>query len=117
MPAFSMRLDSDEGSFPEASGLGVYVPTADILMNSPSFYPIKMPGLGKVGNIVLSGGTVPTGGAIQTWAESHQPQMIFITLWSENAFVMSWTLQGAIVASCAADSIEIAYDSLTITVG
>jgi phage tail-like protein len=66
---FSVKLgDDDSVNFQEVSGLDSETRPIEYRHgNSPSFYPIKMPGLGKVGNVTMRKGIFVTDSKLFSW--------------------------------------------------
>jgi len=66
---FSVQLDDGEPvKFAEVSGLEDNSRPVEYRHgDSPSFYPIKMPGLGKVGNVTMRRGVVADDSAFWKW--------------------------------------------------
>jgi phage tail-like protein len=65
---FLVRLGDDEARFQEVAGLDADAKPIEFRHgNSPSFYPIKMPGLGKVGNVVLRKGIFAKDAKLWNW--------------------------------------------------
>lgn len=69
--------------------------------NSPVFYPIKMPGLGRVGNVTMREGTFVNHPRLSEWrqkvrAKGVEPKNITVTLIDENGLrIITWTLHKA----------------------
>ncbi len=102
--------------------------------NSPIFYPIKMPGLGKVGNITMKKGIFVTDQTLWTWFSSIAMNTItrstvVVNLLDETgAPRMIWTLNNAWPTKLtgtdlksdgnevAVESIEIAYETLKVSI-
>lgn len=100
--------------------------------DSPSFYPIKMPGLGKVGNVTLRKGIFVNDTKFWEWYDQIKlntvaRQTVVINLLDENANPkMRWTLNNAWPTKItgtdlksdgnevAVESLEIAYETLVI---
>ena len=93
--------------------------------NSPAFYPIKMPGLGRVGNVVLKRGLFDKD-SFQKLTDSMNPEeqapdQIVVSL-RDSQSVMSWILEDALSKSIAgakvtADGDWTRVDELTVEVG
>jgi phage tail-like protein len=101
--------------------------------NSPIFYPLKMPGLGRVGNVTMRKGVFVGDGASSGWSkESSQsdtdPQTIAIhVIDSTGSPIMVWTLINARPLEVnptevqsegneiAIESVEIAYETMVIS--
>jgi phage tail-like protein len=122
-------------SFQEVTGLD----TENTLIeyrhgDSQSFYPIKMPGLGKVSNVTLRKGIFAKDSALFDWfnkikLNTIERSVIVISLLDEtNKPAMTWTLQNSFPVKVsgtdlksqgnevAIESIEIAYETITVTV-
>ena len=118
--------------FQEVTGLDTEVQIIkDEHGNSKSFYPIKMPGIGKVGNVMFRRGNF-VGSTYWDWYNKIQLNSmarinITIQLVNENnQSTMEWVLNNAWPTkitstdmnssgdSAAIDSIEIAYETLVI---
>ena len=101
--------------------------------NSPVFYPIKMPGLGKVGNVTMRKGIFVGDAKFWTWYDEIKMNTIdhgavVIQPLDENgAPLMTWTLNNAWPTKIsdtavqsegnevAVESVEIAYETLVIS--
>lgn len=73
LPKFYFSVTGMPGSpvFQEVTGLQTEVQVIEYRAgNSPIFSPIKMPGLGKVGNVTLKKGIFVTDSALWTWFHS-----------------------------------------------
>ena len=98
--------------------------------NDPIFYPIKMPGLGRVGNVVLRNGVFPA--RAKPWLEAvaikaPARRQIAITLLDGKVnAVATWTLNnawptlqsqdiGAEGNEVAVESLDVAFETLTIS--
>lgn len=100
--------------------------------NDPSFHPIKMPGIGRVGNVTLRRGIFVNDRAFGDWYNAIKMNTIMrrtvvISLLDESlAPKQTWTLHNAwptkITATdlksegneVAVESLEIAYETLTV---
>lgn len=100
--------------------------------DSPSFYPIKMPGLGRVGNVTMRKGVFTKGAQFWDWFKKIEMNTIprrtvVISLLDEaGAPTMVWTLSNAWPTrvtgtdlksegnEVAVESVEIAYETLTV---
>jgi phage tail-like protein len=130
---FLVRLGDDEARFQEVAGLEAdTVPIEYRHGNSPVFYPIKMPGLGKVGNVVLRKGIFPKDAKFWNWFSEIKMNTIsrhavVIDLLDENGEVkMTWTLHNAWPTKItgtdlksdgnevAVESIELAYETMDV---
>src|SRR6476620_1230947 len=71
---FSVQLgDGERVKFAEVSGLGGDSRPVEYRHgDSPSFYPIKMPGLGKVGNVRMRRGIVGRDSEFWKWLSEIQ---------------------------------------------
>lgn len=123
---FSLQIDADKARFAEANGLGTYLPGPEYRHgNSPSFYPIKMPGLGRVSNVTMRKGIFVGDGALARWLDSREKRTISIALQDETgATAVTWTLNNAWPTQAsvssegnevAVESVDIAYETLTIS--
>jgi phage tail-like protein len=101
--------------------------------DSPSFYPIKMPGLGKVGNVTLRKGIFVNDTKFWTWYDeiklnTIKRQTIVVNLLDETgAPKMVWTLNNAVPTKMtstdlksegnevAVESVDIAYETMVIS--
>ncbi|MEM7430022.1 MAG: phage tail protein [Pseudomonadota bacterium] len=68
--------------------------------NSPIFYPIKMPGLGKVGNTVIAGARFENTPELQNWVKAAEAGSLTepevqIEYVEQGAPVVIWRLQAA----------------------
>lgn len=130
---FSVRLGDDEARFQEVSGLEAdAVPIEYRHGNSPVFYPIKMPGLGKVGNVVLRKGIFAKDAKFWNWFSEIEMNTIsrravVINLLDEKGDTkMTWTLHNAWPTKVtgtdlksdgnevAVESIELAYETVDV---
>jgi phage tail-like protein len=100
--------------------------------NSPVFYPIKMPGLGRVGNVTMRKGIFVKDNAFWDWYSTIMlntilRQTVVISLLDETGTPQRiWTLNNAWPTKItgtdlksegnevAVESIEIAYETLTV---
>ena len=137
MPKF--RFDVDIGtwfkevSFQEVSGLDKEVQVIEYrASNSPQFSTIKMPGIVKYGNVTMKRGVFVGDNMFWDWMSKITMNTVprcnvIIRLLNENGKVtMQWTLANAWPTKItstdmksdgnevAVDSIEIAYETLTI---
>lgn len=137
MPKFYFKVTwgSAEINFSEVSGLDTETQIIEYRHgNSPVFYPIKMPGLGKVGNVTMKRGVFV--GDTKYWDWYNQIKLntiekgrltINIQLLNENGKpTMTWILNNAwptkITSTdlksdgneAAIETIEIAYETLVI---
>lgn len=116
-------------SFDEATGLESETQSVESRhSNSPIFYPIKMPGLGSVGNITFSGGTFENSETF--WSFYNQIKMNTIdrtTMIIHGPGGITWTLNNAWPTSIhgtnlkhnggqvTISSMTVAYEQLTIS--
>ncbi len=132
---FSVQIGDDGTmSFAEVSGLETETQVIEYRHgNSPIFYPIKMPGLGRVGNVTLRKGTFV--GDTKLWDWYNQIKMntierrtVRISLLDETGTPkMTWTLNNAwptkitgtdlasLANEAAIESLEVAYETLTVS--
>ena len=100
---FSVRFGDDPAvKFQEVTGLAAETtPIQYRHGNSPSFYPIKMPGLGKVGNVTLRKGVLAADSGLFAWFDeikmnSITRRTVVVSLLDETgAEKMVWTLGNA----------------------
>jgi phage tail-like protein len=101
--------------------------------NSPSFYPIKMPGLGRVGNVTLRKGIFASDTAFWAWyneikLNTIQRQTVVINLLDDAGTPkMTWTLNNGFPTKITGDdlksegnevaieSLELAYETLVVS--
>jgi phage tail-like protein len=101
--------------------------------DSPSFYPIKMPGLGKVGNVTMRKGIFVNDTALWNWFNQIKMNTIarstvVVNLLDETgAPKMVWTLNNAFPIKItgtdlksegnevAVESVDVAYETLVIS--
>ncbi len=132
---FSVELGDDQTvSFQEVSGLETETQVIEYRHgNSPSFYPIKMPGLGKVGNVTLRKGIFVNDARFWDWyneikLNTIRRRTVSISLMDEEGLPrMMWTLNSAwptalrgpqlnsLGNEVAVESIEIAYETLVVS--
>ena len=132
---FSVVLgDNAAASFQEVTGLDSETQTIEYRHgNSPSFYPIKMPGLGKVGNVTLRKGIFVNDNSFWNWYSQIKMntiarQTVVISLLDETgAPKMVWTLNNAWPTKItgtdlksegnevAIETLEIAYETLVVS--
>jgi phage tail-like protein len=139
LPKFYFSVTGLPGSpvsFQEVSGLdSTSEPIQYRAGDSKSFYPIKMPGLGKVGNVTLKKGIFVNDTTLWDWFNSIKMNTIarvtlVISLLDESASPkISWTLNNAFPTKItgtdmksegnevAVESIEVAYETLTVAAG
>ncbi|WP_448205609.1 phage tail protein [Azospirillum sp. sgz302134] len=131
---FSVKVGDQTISFQEVSGLDSEARPIEYRHgDSPSFYPIKMPGLGKVGNVTMRKGIFVSDTKLWEWfnqiaMNTIKRQTVVINLLDEKgAPKMVWTLQNAWPTKVtgtdlksegnevAVESVEVAYETLTIS--
>jgi phage tail-like protein len=133
---FSVRFGDDdkEAKFQEVSGLDSEAKPIEFRHgNSPIFAPIKMPGLGKVGNVTLRKGIFV--GDAKFWAWYNEIKMnaskrrtVVINLLDETGTPkMAWTLNNAFPTKItgtdlkadgndvAIESLELAYETIEVS--
>jgi phage tail-like protein len=131
---FSVQLGDDASvSFQEVDGLQSETQPIEYRHgNSPIFYPIKMPGLGKVGNVTMRKGIFVNDGRFWAWYNEIKMNTIarrtvVISLLDETGTPkMTWTLNNAWPTKLtgtdlksegnevAVESLEVAYETLTV---
>ncbi|MDR3480030.1 MAG: phage tail protein [Burkholderiaceae bacterium] len=133
---FSVKIDSSTVHFQEVSGLDVEAQVIEYRAgDSKPFSVIKMPGLRKSGNVTLKKGVFAKDNAFWTWFNQNTLNTIkrvtvTISLLDQaDAPTMVWTLANAWPAKItgtdlkadgnevAVESIEVAYETLTIANG
>jgi phage tail-like protein len=121
-------------SFQEVTGLETEVTPIEYRHgDSPSFYPIKMPGLGKVGNVTMRKGIFVNDTSLWNWFNQIKMNTIarvtvVVNLLDETgAPKMVWTLNNAFPikvtgtdlksegGEVAVESVDIAYETLVIS--
>lgn len=132
---FSVQLgDDDSVSFQDVTGLESEARPIEYRHgNSPSFYPIKMPGLGRVGNVTLRKGIFAADSKLWTWyseikLNTIKRRTVVINLLDETGSPkMVWTLSNAFPTKVtgadlkstgnevAVETVEIAYETLTVS--
>lgn len=139
MPKFRFEVDLGAElkgvAFQEVSGLEAEDDIEYRKGDSPIFYPIKMPGLGKVGNVTLKRGVFVNDNTFWDWYDeirmnTIKRKTVLIKLLDESgAITMQWQLNNAWPTKIsstdlksdgnevAVDALEIAYEQLTITNG
>jgi phage tail-like protein len=133
---FSVRFGDDdtEAKFQEMSGLDSEGKPIEYRHgNSPVFFPIKMPGLGKVGNVTMRKGIFV--GDVKFWAwyneikmNTGKRQTVVINLLDETGTPkMAWTLTNAWPTKItgtdlkaegnevAIESLELAYETIEVS--
>jgi len=131
---FSVKLgDDDSISFQEVTGLDSETQIIEYRHgNSPSFYPIKMPGIGKVGNVTLNKGIFVDDNKFWDWyneikLNTIKRRTIVISLLDQTGSPkMTWTLNNAWPTKItgtdlksegnevAVESVEVAYETLVV---
>jgi len=131
---FSVKIGDNTVSFQEVSGLDSEARPIEYRHgDSPSFYPIKMPGLGKVGNVTMRKGIFVNDTALWDWFNQIKMntiarQTVVISLLDQTAAPkMVWTLNNAWPTKVtgtdlksegnevAVESVEVAYETLVIS--
>jgi phage tail-like protein len=132
---FSVALgDDDTVSFQEVDGLESETQPIEYRHgNSPVFYPIKMPGLGRVGNVTMRKGIFVNDSRFWDWYNEIKMNTIarrtvVISLLDETGSPkMVWTLNNAWPTKItgtdlksegnevAVESVEIAYETLVVS--
>ena len=127
---------ADPVSFQEVTGLSTEnTPLEYRHGDNPTFYPIKMPGMGKVGNVTMRKGIFAKDTKLFTWFNSIKLNTIerctvVINLLDEAGKpAMTWTLNNAFPIKVtgtdlksqgnevAVESIDIAFETLTVKAG
>jgi phage tail-like protein len=133
---FEVKWDDAEVAFQEVSGLDIETQAIEYRAgNSPVFAPIKMPGLQKMGTIVMKKGVFKSDNAIFDWFaeinmntikrksvtislldEEHNPTMVWKV---QNAFPIkvSSTDLKAEGNEVAVETLELAFEGLVIENG
>lgn len=131
---FSVQLgDGALARFQEMEGLDAEAEAAEYRHgNSPVFYPIKMPGLGKVGNVTMRRGLFVNGPELRQLINEVKlgtapPRTVVVHLLDEaGARKLTWTLNNARpvkitgadlkgeVNEVAIESIEWTYETLAV---
>ncbi|NVJ26435.1 phage tail protein [Myxococcus sp. AM011] len=131
---FSVQLGDDTSvSFQEVDGLETETQVIEYRHgNNPSFFPIKMPGLGKVGNVKLRKGIFINDARFWDWYNEIKMNTItrrtvIISLLDEKgAPKMTWTLNNAWPTKLsgtdlksegnevAVESLEVAFETLVV---
>ena len=121
-------------SFQEVTGLGTEnAPIEYRHGDSPVFSSIKMPGLGKVGNVTLRKGVFANDTALWTWIDQIRlntiaPTTVVISLLDESAAPKRvWTLNNAVPVKVtgtdvmsegnevAVESVDLAFETIIIS--
>ena len=138
LPKFYFKVtlgDLPPASFQEVDGLDSETQVIEYRHgDNPVFYPIKMPGLGRVGNVTMRKGIFTSDNAFWNWystikLNTIKRQTVVISLLDENAKPQrTWTLNNAWPTKItgtdlksegnevAVESIEIAYETLAVAV-
>ncbi|MFQ3191590.1 MAG: phage tail-like protein [Paraglaciecola sp.] len=131
---FSVTLgDNDQVSFQEVDGLESETQPIEYRHgNSPIFYPIKMPGLGRVGNVTMRKGIFVNDSNFWDWyneikMNTIKRRTVVISLLDESGTPKTtWTLNNAWPTKItgtdlksegnevAVESVEIAYETLVV---
>ncbi len=132
---FTVQLgDDDSVSFQEVDGLESETQPIEYRHgNSPIFYPIKMPGLGQVGNVTMRKGIFVNDNKFWDWyneikMNTIERRTVVVSLLDENAAPkMTWTLNNAWPTKItgtdlksegnevAVEALEIAYETLEVS--
>ncbi|HET9211768.1 MAG TPA: phage tail protein [Thermoanaerobaculia bacterium] len=132
---FSVQFgDGTPARFQEMEGLDAEAEVAEYRHgNSPVFYPIKMPGLGRVGNVTMRRGLFVNDAGFRTWLNEIEmstvaPRTVVVHLLDEaGAPKLTWTLNNARPIKItspdlksegnevAIESVELTYETLTVT--
>ena len=132
---FSVQFDEDTyATFQEAEVLNCHLQSIEYRHgDSPSFYPIKMPGIGRVGNVVLRKGILLDAAKFWDWhkeitLKKIKADHITVHLMSEEgARKMTWTLNQAwltkvsdpgelLDGEAGVESMEVAFERLVVDV-
>jgi phage tail-like protein len=131
---FSVALGSDESvSFQEVDGLESETQVIEYRAgNSPIFYPLKMPGLGRVGNVTLRKGIFANDAKFWSWyseikLNTIERRTVIIRLLDESGSPkMTWTLNNAWPTKVsgtdlksegnevAVESLELAFETMSV---
>jgi phage tail-like protein len=135
LPKFSflVRLGDEEARFQELAGLDADGKPIEYRHgNSPIFYPIKMPGLGRVHNVTLRKGIFAGDAKFWNWFSEIETntvsrRAVVINLHDENGDTrMTWTLHNAWPTKItgtdlksegnevAVESVELAYETMEV---
>jgi phage tail-like protein len=131
---FSIELDEDPMPSPQGDESGGETHVVEYRHgNSPVFYPIKMPGLGRVGNVVMRKGIFAGDDKFWTWyneikLNTRNRKTVVINLLDETgAPAMICTLHNAWPTKgegtnlksegneVAIESVEIAFETMTVS--
>jgi len=102
-PTISVTLGGQQDvAFEELSALNVEAQVLEYRHgNSPVFYPIKMPGLGRVGNVALRQVVLTDSSGFSEWQAAYEsglikPFQVVIRVFDEAGdAALSWTLKQA----------------------
>lgn len=131
---FAVQLGDDKSvNFQEVDGLNSETQVIEYRHgNSPIFYPIKMPGIGKVGNVTMRKGTFVNDNSFWVWYDeikmnTIKRRTVVVNLLDESgAPKMVWTLNNAWPTKItgtdlksegnevAVEAIELAFETLTV---
>lgn len=131
---FSVQLGEDDSvSFQEVDGLESEAQAIEYRHgNSPIFFPIKMPGLGKVGNVTMKKGIFVTDSKFWAWyseikMNTIKRRTVVVNLLDEQGNPkMTWTLNNAWPTKVtgtdlksegnevAVESVEIAFETMEV---
>jgi phage tail-like protein len=133
---FQVKWDSEVVQFQEVSGLNIEAQMIEYRHgDNPEFSTIKMPGLKKVGNVTMKKGVFKADNKFWLWLQeiklnTIKRKVITISLLDEtNSPTMTWTLNNAWPTKIAGtdlksngndvavDSIDIAFETMTIANG
>jgi phage tail-like protein len=131
---FSVQIGGKATSFQEVTGLDDESRPIEYRHgDSPSFYPIKMPGLGKVGNVTMRKGIFVNDTQLWDWFNQIKlntiaRQTVVVNLLDETgAPKMVWTLNNAFPTKVtgtdlksegnevAVESVEVAFETMVIS--
>ncbi|PVX30076.1 phage tail protein [Sphingomonas pokkalii] len=137
LPKFYFSVTGIPGNpvFQEVTGLETEVQVIEYRAgNSSTFSPIKMPGLAKVGNVTMKKGIFVTDDTLWTWFNSitmntiARSNIVVNLLDQTGTAQYKWQLNNAFPTKLtgtdlksdgnevAVESIEIAYETMTITI-
>ena len=131
---FSVQLGDDKSiNFQEVTGLETETKSIEYRHgNSPSFYPIKMPGLGRVGNVTMRKGIFVNDNRFWDWyneikMNTIKRRTVVVNLLDEGGNPkMVWTLNNAWPTKItgtdlksegnevAVEAVEIAFETMVI---
>ncbi len=134
---FEVRFgDADPVPFQEVSGLNADNEVIEYRQGgSPTFSPVKLPGLAKMDNVILKKGLLPNNHAVRDWFTEIQMntikrQTVTIALLDEKgASKMVWKLSNAFPVKVtgtdlrsggnetAVEEVELAYEAITVERG